>query len=139
MALTVAGLDALLNRAVGPYAQLARVGDAAAWATRQMGYAAAAADGVTDAELAALPVADLNQFLDLARLQIYQTIRDNLDPPLMKEAGVDRDPDKEWAKYARLVSELKQSLADQYGYGRGTVSLGSVDLGFAAYDGTTYG
>lgn len=137
--MTPGELDAALNRAVGPYYALVSGGDVAARAMRDLGYDVAGADAVTADEMDAVPADDLNRLLDVARMEAYQQILANLDPALMKEAGVkDEDPKDAFARFTSLLRLQKAALADRYQYGLGTVSFGVIDRDFAAYDGTTY-
>ncbi len=118
MAVTVVGTNADLN---GPMA----------YAARKMGMAMASAVTVSDADLTALAVEDLDEFCDLAEYRLLLNIKGRFSMVDIKVGPRSESLSQLASALASDIAEKKSALAENYGQGGSTLEAGVIDTNFA--------
>src|SRR5512136_2373867 len=123
--LTVAGLDG--TTVDGTNADL---GDPIAFALRQIGLTVATAGTPTTAEVATVPAADVDEFLDLAELRTLQTILQGVLDLVTTSAGQRVDEYSQLANGLQLRIDRKElEIRRVYGW-----TAGVIEAGYAYHD-----
>jgi len=118
---TVAGANADLNDPIG-------------FALRQVGLTVTTPTAVADADLAGLPDADLDEFLDLAELRTLETVHSHLLDLVDTAAGQRHDEYSQLANGLALkIDRLGLRLRQVYGWTAATVESGHFTAGFAEH------
>lgn len=104
LAVTYAGANADLNAPIG-------------WAIRTAGGSVVAPSLVTSDDVATVPTADYDFFLDLAELRTLQSILANFSGVDKKAGPVELKSSQLGDRIAKRISQLEYWLAAQYGFG----------------------
>jgi hypothetical protein len=104
MAVTYAGANASLNAPIG-------------WAIRQSDGTVAAPALVTDADVATLDSADLDQLLDLAELRTLENVLANYALVDAKAGPVEAKSSQLADRLERRINQLRSWIAQAYGIG----------------------
>jgi len=121
MAITVAGSNANLN-------------DPIAHAVRQLGHTVTNAVLVADADVAAVTVAETDEFLGYATLYTLEAILGNLDDVDLRVGPRSESFSQLAGQVERRIARLRTSLEREYGYGLATVSAGYIQRDIAEHD-----
>lgn len=141
MALTRAQAEVILVDRLGPMMSKAGMAvtfagsnadlvDPLGWAIRRMGYTVATFGAVTDADLASVATADIDQLLDLAEYRTLLNISGNI-------ALVDTKVGSREEKLSQLVPQIRElirirwtQLEEEYGVGTPSLEGGVIGLDF---------
>lgn len=120
LAVTVVGSNADLNDPIG-------------WALRRIGLTVITASLVTDADLASVTDAQLDEFLDLAEYRTLESVLGNLAAVDTKLGPRDEKLSQLASQIEKKLTRLAKGLEAEYGYGIGTLSVGVLTYDFAEH------
>lgn len=115
---TVDGTNADLNDPLG-------------WAVRQAGGSVSSPGAVADADLATVADDDLDQLLDLAEVRTLESIAGNLDLVNITVGSRREELGALAQQVERAIERKRAALQRAYGFGLGSLTAGSITLGFA--------
>lgn len=145
MSLTADSLNTLLVQrvnklfaALGYSAETYDTLDATNYALRELGYTVTSAALVTDADVTAVPDADVNQFLDTAELRQLETLLNDMVVKVNMTLGPRREELSHISDaLERIINRKQAEMAKKYGRGVASLSGGVIDLAFAETNSTT--
>jgi hypothetical protein len=123
--MTAADLDGTTHSGVNT-----DLNDPIGWALRQMSYTVTSLTNVTDADLAPVATADVDQLLDMAEFRLMENIEGNFDDVDISANGRSESLSQLMLQVTKRVERMRSKLEIQYGLGAGTLEAGVISLDF---------
>jgi len=126
--LIAAGLDGTTVNGTNP-----DLNDPIGYAARKLGLTVANPTSVSDGDLAALNLDELDKLLDVAEYRALQTVLENFEAVTLEVGGRHEHYSEFADRLQKLIALKALRLEKDYGLGQGTLDIGVIQLDFAQH------